>query len=269
MTQDVINAIKNSGTFAKPSGAVIADALDSKDFTYVGDVAPGRIKEYAEQQRIRQLEAELSTAKADLQKQKEASASNGQQVQELLAEVTSIKKQHATELKSREETIRTLEKQVEQLKQAEITGELVKKVSEKREQQNEELKAEVESLKIQLDAIEKLKKADADALQISCMELQDKNVLLDKELRILKRRVGTSYSAEELANSFNNTINSFNAQMNSADQSVTYIINSMDVDLKAQIVKDENNQVRFLTEMNSEGENAMSTLKITIRAVPK
>ncbi|MBO4399548.1 MAG: hypothetical protein J5795_05390 [Lachnospiraceae bacterium] len=219
--------------------------------------------------RVMQLEEALSKAQADSQKRKEALEINERQMRELQSEIARKDAEITREVSARDAKIRTLEEAVEQMRQAETTGELVRIVAERREKQNEELKAEIVSLKKQLEEVQRLSKADADAVQITCMNLQDQNAKMEQELRILKRRVGTSYTSEELANSFNETINSFNSRMNASDQSVNYIINSMDVDLKAQIVKDESGQVRFLTEVNSEGENAMSTLKITVRAVPK
>ncbi|MCF0137886.1 MAG: hypothetical protein HUJ66_05940 [Oscillospiraceae bacterium] len=191
------------------------------------------------------------------------------QFEELQKKATSDSQSGKSQAAELSECQKHLAEALEKLRQAELSGSQLKNLLDKRELQNTELKDDLEALKEQFADAQKLQKEDADGLQLKCLDLQDECEAAKQELRRLKKLVDNSYSAEELASSFNSTINSFNAQMNSTDSSISYIINSMDVDLKAQIVKNEKQQVRFITDLNSSSENAMSTIKISIRAIPK
>lgn len=90
------------------------------------------------------------------------------------------------------------------------------------------------------------------------------------ELDIIKTKIKNAYSAVEMSDYLNSTIESFNSQVNTVDNSVNYIINGMDVDLKAQVYRDElNNMLLSGPDIGSKNEDNMSSIKFSVRAVPK
>ena len=215
------------------------------------------------------MEAELQTTKTELQRYMDANQINSRQVGELQDQLYAVKAELAHERKDSESRIKDLIAQLGESRQFETSAEQLKQIIASRDAEIKELKNQISILEDQYEKSKQLQKADADALKIKCMDLQDEIGVLKGKLNTLNCKYSTSYTAEELAESFNNTINSFNSQMNSADKSVNYVINSMDVDLKAQLVRDDNQRVSFVSDVNGNGDSAMSTVKITIRAIPK
>lgn len=155
------------------------------------------------------------------------------------------------------------------LRDAKRDREQFERMSKTREQENKDLQTQLGTARKQIESLQLSQKADADGIRSLLVEEQGKRITLENKLNTLNQRVNGRYTAEDLAAAFRSTIDSFNTQMTGENQSFSYIINSMDVDLKAQIVKNQSQQVEFLTDPSSSSDNAYSTLKITIRAVPK
>jgi hypothetical protein len=77
-----------------------------------------------------------------------------------------------------------------------------------------------------------------------------------------------SFTLDQMSNYFAEAIDSFNKNANSTNQSLDYVINEMDVELKTALSKNDTNEM-VMTAPNIVNENAYSTVKFSIRAVPK
>ncbi len=130
------------------------------------------------------------------------------------------------------------------------------------------LKKTVADLEAQIASLKEASKADDSGLRALVEQTQDSLAALQKKYNTLSAKMDGSYTAEELSQYFNRTIENFNTQLGSSNAAVQYIINSMDVDLKAQVVKN-NGTLRFLCDPAASGENLVSTIKISIRTIPK
>jgi len=65
-------------------------------------------------------------------------------------------------------------------------------------------------------------------------------------------------------------VDTFNMQENTSDPNVNYIINGLDLQLKAKLFKDDQDRMMLTgADVASKSENTISTLNISIRAVPK
>ncbi|ETA80827.1 hypothetical protein [Youngiibacter fragilis] len=101
-------------------------------------------------------------------------------------------------------------------------------------------------------------------------ELQLDRTGIRAELEILRKRFETSFSAEELSGYLNSAVDTFNMQENTSDPNVNYIINGLDLQLKAKLFKDDQDRMMLTgADVASKSENTISTLNISIRAVPK
>ena len=100
--------------------------------------------------------------------------------------------------------------------------------------------------------------------------LLEKNETLNANLIKVQNTIGTSYSAEDLSNYLSKTIEDFNKNSSTEDIYAKYVISSMDIDLKAQVFHDEKNNLRFSApNLEKTTENSLSSIKISIRAIPK
>lgn len=123
----------------------------------------------------------------------------------------------------------------------------------------------------------------------------------EQQLNMLLDQVDSSYSSEDISKFLNQMINDFNESTNSDNEYAKYVINSMDVDLKVRIYDEskydkqkilavkngetanensgkddvDNGNVgekkfRFVApKINETSEDSLSSIKITIQAVPK
>lgn len=196
-------------------------------------------------EQLKKQNAELQLS-ANSSKQDASSQSN--EVNRLTIENTALRKELRDALRDKEQ---------------------YERMSKEREQEKKGLQTELNTAKKQIQDLQSSQKADTDGVRTLLAQEQKTRMTLENKLDLLNQRLNGHYTAEELAAAFHNTIDSFNTQMNSDNQSFSYIINSMDVDLKAQIVKNQAQQVEFLTDPSNTSDNAFSSLKITIRAVPK
>ena len=137
-----------------------------------------------------------------------------------------------------------------------------------REAQAKAYESEISALKTQLAQLKNSSTASNNEVKELLLQVQDENLALKKKYALLSSKMDASYTAKDLAEYFNDTIDSFNEKMNDTQGSVNYVINTMDVDLKAQIVKSKN-ELRFLTDPESTSDSSISSVKITINAIPK
>ena len=93
---------------------------------------------------------------------------------------------------------------------------------------------------------------------------------LENKFNALSKKVATSYSTQDISSYLNQIIRDFNQSTESDSEIATYVINSMDVDLKVRIYGDEKDTLRFTAPSITETtEDSLSSIKISIQAVPK
>jgi len=90
-----------------------------------------------------------------------------------------------------------------------------------------------------------------------------------RDLEIISQRVEISFSASQLAGYMSQAIDSFNREANTGDLSVNYIINNMEVTIKASLTKSDTGEMTLAAPALSSGDEALSTIKFNILAVPK
>jgi len=113
-------------------------------------------------------------------------------------------------------------------------------------------------------------KKERDNLLEQYLELQKERNELKQNLDVVNNKLQTTFSAAQLSSYLTNAIDSFNKQVNASNNAVNYIINGMDVEFKATIAKDDANQmVLSAPDLASSSGEALSTIKLSIRAVPK
>jgi len=86
-------------------------------------------------------------------------------------------------------------------------------------------------------------------------------------LRLLNK-IENSYTAEEALDYFSSVLNDFNSKAATKSGNIEYIASSVEADLKSQAYKDD----EFLmtgVDVSKVGESGVSSVKISIRAVPK
>jgi len=145
---------------------------------------------------------------------------------------------------------------------------------------NETLKTELTSktqylidIQTQLNSTKvKLKEAEQQTqnLQDLYLKEQEENNTNKQKLETINQKLNSAFSATQLADYLTHTIDSFNTQVNVSDTSVNYVINDMDVELKASVAKNELNQmILSAPSIAATEENALSSIKFSVRAVPK
>jgi Chromosome segregation ATPases len=108
------------------------------------------------------------------------------------------------------------------------------------------------------------------SLSIMNSDLQSEIAVARKEVNEVQDKIKTSYTANDLSNYLSKTISDFNKNSESDEGFARYVINSMDIDLKAQVFHDENNNLKFCApKIEKSTENSLSSIKISIRAIPK
>ena len=130
----------------------------------------------------------------------------------------------------------------------------------------------VEAQSINLISEDRIKRlgVQVEDLSRTITELQLDKSGIKAELDILRERFASSFSAEELSGYLNSAVDTFNKQENSSDPNVNYIINGLDLQLKAKLFKDERDRMMLTgADISSKSESTISTLNISIRAVPK
>jgi len=89
------------------------------------------------------------------------------------------------------------------------------------------------------------------------------------ELGIIRQRVELSFTASQLSGYLSQALNSFNREANAEDHSVNFIINEMEVTFKANLTKNATGEMTLAAPSMSSGDEALSTIKFNIMAVPK
>ena len=168
---------------------------------------------------------------------------------------------------------------------------LLKQVEDKLEEL-ESVKAALEDkskklavAEVNLEAEQMEAQKRTEAFKEEYKKYQESQDALDK----LREQIRTSYSTEDISSFLNETIKKFNEEHSSDSNVAQYVINNLDVDLKvriyddSQIKIDENGEIianenasndkkslKFIAPgLNETTEDSLSSIKITIQAVPK
>jgi len=111
---------------------------------------------------------------------------------------------------------------------------------------------------------EKLKETETELVK-----LIKENELMNRDLSSAKSKVDNSYTPQEISGYLGSVIDDFNSKTKGQSGKVDYMINSMDIDLKTQVYKDENEIRLSGVDVNKAGESGVSSIKISIKAIPK
>lgn len=168
---------------------------------------------------------------------------------------------------------------------------LLKQVEDKLEEL-ESVKAALEEkskklavAEVNLEAEQMEARKRTEAFKEEYKKYQESKDALDK----LRNQIRTSYSTDDISSFLNETIKKFNEEHSSDSNVAQYVINNLDVDLKVRIYDDskievdENGNVvvnenasndkkslKFIAPgLNETTEDSLSSIKITIQAVPK
>lgn len=144
-------------------------------------------------------------------------------------------------------------------------------------------KLAVAEVALKAEQIEAAKKTEAFKKEYE--RYQESQDALDK----LREQIRTSYSTDDISSFLNETIRKFNDEHSSDSSVAQYVINNLDVDLKVRIYDDsqikidekgeivanenasnDKRSLRFIAPgLNETTEDSLSSIKITIQAVPK
>ena len=114
-------------------------------------------------------------------------------------------------------------------------------------------------------------KKQEEAFKAECANLLETK---EKYKSLLDSQTPT-YTTEDISDFLNKTIKDFNSNTESDSEVAKYIINNMDVDLKVRVYDDGkdsngNGSFKFVApSINETSEDSLSSIKITIQAVPK
>ncbi|MGM0421236.1 MAG: hypothetical protein ACQEQG_09600 [Bacillota bacterium] len=188
----------------------------------------------------------------------------------------TLKKQ----LQNKNEEIKTLSDRLEEVSQAEdVDKSLVKQVAKnniKMQVLEKEIDIKAERIievenKLDLVTRENIRLQNQlenirDAFQQEQLAKEDLKVKLDN----LQENLQAAFKPDDISKYFKQAIDDFNDQGNQGDGPVNYIINGMDVELKASLGRDgERGLLMSSPGFGSKREEALSQIKFTIRAVPR
>ena len=128
--------------------------------------------------------------------------------------------------------------------------------------------SELAKTSVELESTRRVLDLQSAALTRNSAELAEAQSNLDK------MKKAAVYTPDAITTYLNNTIREFNKSDESDEKMARYVINSMDVDLKVRVFddseNDKNNPIKFVAPKVSEtSEDSLSSLKISIQAVPK
>lgn len=98
-------------------------------------------------------------------------------------------------------------------------------------------------------------------------ERQEKQTLQQLNEQYIQK-LKQSFTSDELADYLNQAIATFNDNASSDMTHAKYIVNNLDVDLKAQLYTDELGNLRFSAPFQEGTAETMSSIKISISAIP-
>ena len=161
--------------------------------------------------------------------------------------------------KAQKEAINLLEKKEQAFNQTEL------ELKEAKTQLEEKVK-QLAQLNCILDNTRAEAQMQKDILTGEIARLGD----LDNKYADLDKKMNTAYTAKDLSNYLNQVIKEFNDSKASDSQMATYVINNMDVDLKTRIYAEDGSNLKFCApDITEKSEDSLSSIKISIQAIPK
>jgi len=210
-------------------------------------------------QRIKDLEADFQrterVSKQKLEQNQLLLSEKDKEIQRLQAQVESMAGKEGLELSF-----------IKELTTANMLKDTYQKQYEHQLNQVIELQSDVNYYKNQLDF------ANQNYENISTLYngLQVDYGNLHAEFEQINKNIQASFDTTDLSKYLTNAINSFNESVNTENEEVTYIINEMDVEMKAHVGKTTDDQMLMSSpSFASNKEEALSSIRFSIRAIPK
>ncbi|AIZ56047.1 hypothetical protein Mpt1_c01440 [Candidatus Methanoplasma termitum] len=137
----------------------------------------------------------------------------------------------------------------------------------------------IDDLAMRVEALEKALSvepanigASSRTLYAASVLTPDAKAVLEKrinDLELAKSKVSNAFTSEDISNYLGTVIDKFNSKASGGDSSVAYMVSNVDLELKAQVVR-EGNDFKFMSaDPETRSVESMSTIKISVRAVPK
>jgi len=112
-----------------------------------------------------------------------------------------------------------------------------------------------------------LELSDLQKLYSSTQEEKNK---LESEIDTLNQKTQAAFEISDISQYLTSVINDFNQSVNTGNAAVNYIINQLDIEMKASIAKTTDNRLLLAAPSLSAGSpEALSMIKFSISAVPK
>lgn len=129
-----------------------------------------------------------------------------------------------------------------------------------------ELRSEYHSKKFLSIELEK----ELNTLNEHYLKVQEENNELKQKFDMINNKFHAAFTPLQLSNYLTNAIDSFNNQVNTSKNAVKYVINGMDIEFKGTMAKDDTNQIVLSApDIASSSSEALSTIRLSIQAVPK
>lgn len=201
---------------------------------------------------IRQNENDYKRRVEDLNKQLNTKDLKIQQLQEQIN--TELNEANVDEVLQKEFTLEKINNQV-------LTKNLDQNIARlvELEGENRLIQYEVTELRDELKNIRE-----------SYIKEQELRFDLENELKTVNERTQNAFEAVDVSHYFTHAINDFNKNVNNENNMVDYIINGIDIELKAYMGRTEDNKMLMSSpSLGSNNEETLSQLKFSIQAVPK
>ncbi len=224
-------------------------------------------------QQVTRLQHQLADKEAEIKKWQEQASENQRHAE-------TIQTQNEKVLRDKEQEIARLNRVVDEaVKKGKPDNALLQELVELRTQNqvlNTKLQAELhanieryhdlELLRPELNAT----KFQLEHLRKLTEQLQTEKLDLENQLTRLDQQTQAAFQPQDMSAYFTEAINQFNKAVNTENAAVNYIINGMDVDMKAYVAKTEDNRMLLAApSLTSSGEQALSSIRFSISAVPK
>ncbi len=211
------------------------------------------------EERIKELEADFkrseSTSKQKLEQDQLLLSEKDREIQRLQNQIKSMAEKEDLDLSL-----------IKELTTANILKDTYQKQYEQQLNQVIELQNNVEFYKRQLE----FKNQHYDDVFELYKKLQVEHGDLMVEFDQINNNIRASFDTTDLSKYLTTAINDFNESVNTENREVTYIINGMDVEMKAHVGKTGDNRMLMSSpNFASNKEEALSSIKFSIRAVPK
>ena len=142
----------------------------------------------------------------------------------------------------------------------------VRKEAELKTDQVVELESSLEASKRELNRAN----AALNDVQTLYLAAQEQKNQLESQLDTLNKKTQVAFEMSDISQYLTSVINDFNNSVNTEDATVNYIINELDVDMKASIAKTEDSKLLMAApSLSASSPEALSTIKFSISAVPK